>query len=148
MSGHQRQAFALPQVAVDIQHVDRFSCIMIDLSDLVFVAPWRRLKYEVEREGLPRQLAKELSPDHQLWSAKCEVIGRADNNDNILTVCEDGRFAIVHLTWGSGPGNAEYPHTMIYNSASELNDALWRDAVWQGFVDDFDPNDPRLQVDA
>eukprot|EP01035_Chromulina_nebulosa_P059912 gene59912-81968_t len=70
------------------------------------------------------------------------------SNDGILTVCKDGRFAIVHLTWGQGPGNAEYPHTVIYNSANELNDALWRDAVWQGFVDDFDPNDPRLLVRA
>ncbi|AOH83192.1 hypothetical protein AWL63_15945 [Sphingomonas panacis] len=121
---------------------------MVDASDVAFVAPWRPLEHDVEREGLPRQLAKELSPDHPLWSAGCEVIGRADSNDDILTVCKDGRFAIVHLTWGQGPGNAEYPHTVIYNSANELNDALWRDAVWQGFVDDFDPNDPRLQVSA
>jgi hypothetical protein len=119
---------------------------MFDLSAVAFVAPWRPLQHDVEREALPRQLAKELSPDHPLWAAECEVIGRADSNDDILTACKDGRFAIVHLTWGQGPGNAEYPHTVTYDSASELNDALWRDAVWQGFVDDFDPNDPRLQI--
>ena len=117
---------------------------MIDCSDVNFVAPWRKLQREVECEALSRQLAKELSPDHPLSGSGCEVIGRADTNDDILVVCADGRFANVHLTWGQGPGNAEYPHTVFYYTSDEVNGALWRDAVWQGFVEDFDQNDPRL----
>lgn len=115
-------------------------------SDVAFVAPWRPLEHEVEREGLPRQLAKELAPAHPLYRAGCEVIGRADTNDDIVAVCGDGRFAIIHLTWGTGPGNGEYPRAVFYENVRDLNDALWRDAVWQGFVEDFDPNDPRLQA--
>jgi len=124
--------------------VDRFFQTMFDCSDIAFVAPWRPLQHEVEREGLPRQLAIELSPGHPLWGRSCEVIGRADTNDDILVVCADGRFANVHLTWGQGPGNAQYPHTVFYDTTQELNDALWRDAVWQGFIEEFDPKDPRL----
>lgn len=116
-------------------------------TGIVFAAPWRPLEYQVEREGLPRQLKREVSPDHPLWGLDAEVIGRADTNDDILVSCSDGRLAIVHLTWGRGWGNAEYPGTVFYDTAAELNEALWRDAVWQGFIEDFDPNDPRLWTD-
>lgn len=132
---------------IDTSRSDRFLPTMFDFSAITFVAPWRPLQHDVEREGLPRQLAKELSPRHPLWGSGCEVIGRADTNDDILVACADGRFANVHLTWGQGPGDAEYPHTVFYGSTQELNDALWRDAVWQGFVEEYDPNDPRLSAD-
>ena len=116
-------------------------------NEIVFIEPWRPLEHQIEKDGLPRQLERELSPSHPLWQKGREVIGRADTNDDILVRCSDGRFAIVHLTWGIGRGDAEYPHTVFYKTVQELNDALWRDAVWQGFVQDFDQNDPRLQQD-
>ena len=115
------------------------------MTDVVFTPPWRPLEHEIEKEGLPRQLERELVSGHPLWGNSCKVIGRADINDNIVVACSDGQYAIVHLDWGTGPGDRQHPQANFYSSASALNDALWRVAVWEVFVDEFDPSDPRLR---
>lgn len=76
------------------------------------------------------------------------MIGRSDCSDDIVVhlpgEATNCRFAIVHLTWGTPPGDAEYPGATMFASAQELSKEFWREAVWGGFVEDFDLNDPDL----
>ena len=110
-----------------------------------WIEPFRPLQLTGEEEALQGQLEREVSRLHTLWGKGTKVIGRCTANDDIVVQFLDeesnSRFALVHLTWGTGPGNAEYPSATIYASAQDLSKAMWREAVWMGFVDEFDAGD-------
>lgn len=107
---------------------------MTDNRCPAFVTPWRAVD---EQEGLALRgrLLFEVTPGHPLWDAEPDVIGRSDANDDIVIVTRGGLYGIAHLVWGTSPGDATWPATMLFQSAEELSAAMreWsRDA---GFLD-------------
>lgn len=89
--------------------------------------PWRNVTDLQEQEGLTKRLKIEVGRDHALWGLGGTVVARSDADDDVLAKLEDGRFAIVHLTWSNNPGGAVWPATVIYASGEEASRAAFDD---------------------
>ncbi|MDB5270764.1 MAG: hypothetical protein JWP58_3804 [Hymenobacter sp.] len=74
--------------------------------------PWVALPESVQAT-FQLQMARELVQGHPLYGRKCTLLGKHAGTDDVLVALEDGRLAVVHLTWG-GPGDALYPHTTFF----------------------------------
>ena len=85
--------------------------------------PWRDVEDLQEQQVLTKRLKIEVGRDHALWGLGAVVIARSDADDDVLAKLEDGRFAIVHLTWSNNSGGAVWPATVIYPSAEEASQA-------------------------
>lgn len=112
------------------------------MSGIEWKGPWRA----VERSGkvdelasLQRELSKELTDVHPLASLEPRVIGRCSASDDIVVELNDGRLAIVHLTWCGKPDQFpdKFPDTTIYSSVAEFNDAI--DIEWKNEDGPFRP---------
>lgn len=68
---------------------------------------------EGQRWALERELVAELSPEHPLVGYPGGVVARAQASDDVLLLLEDGRWAIVHLTWRGAPESPPWPMTRI-----------------------------------
>ena len=64
--------------------------------------------------ALINELKLELTPDHLLAEERFELIAKMNNNDDIILKLEDGKNAVVHLTWTSKPEIGDYPLTRLY----------------------------------
>ena len=66
-----------------------------------------------------------------LFEFKPLVFGKCDANDDIVVILNDGRFALVHLTWSgrvdSFPNN--FPSSEIYDTAELLQNFLDDDSA-------------------
>jgi len=99
------------------------------IEDLVLVDPWWDLRSggadeEWQRRVLTEELLTELSPDHPLGGVCVRVIGRSSVSDEVLLSLEDGRWALVHLTWRGAPEPPPYPRVAFYESARQVEEAL------------------------
>lgn len=61
----------------------------------------------------PRELAREVCPQHVLYGRRVVLIARHDGTDDVLFRLEDGSVAQVHLTWRRET-DPRWPGTVIY----------------------------------
>ena len=85
-----------------------------------YVYPWRRLP----EGGFEDRLEFEITEGHPLWGETPQVIGHSEASDDVAVALADGRYAIVHLTWGAEPGDDRFPLTTFYATAADLSQAL------------------------
>ena len=86
------------------------------ISSLELPEPWYWTYHD-----LSNQLQIELSDDHQLKSKKVKTIARRQDCDDVLFELEDGKFALVHLTWRqTAHTDNQWPSTKIFNSWNEV----------------------------
>jgi hypothetical protein len=72
---------------------------------------------------LAKQLYKEISENHVLFSRPLKAIGRRQDNDDVLFQFENGDFgyAVVHLTWSQKKLlDPKYPRTKLYSDWNDL----------------------------
>ena len=94
------------------------SALNMSTFNLNFIDPyWSADKMEKSTiHSLMNELRLELNKHNQLYNAKCELIARKVNNDDIIIKLEDGKIAVVHLTWKSIEEIKGYPITRIYQN--------------------------------
>jgi hypothetical protein len=91
----------------------------------VFPSTWWDLYAEErQRRAIANELVAELSPEHPLFGHPGEVIARSEASDDVLLLLEDGRWAIVHLTWRGAPERPPWPVATAYDSAQDVQEAL------------------------
>nr|WP_296016738.1 hypothetical protein [uncultured Acidovorax sp.] len=80
-------------------------------SEIKWKAPWRAIQFAAEILGVQKQLDSEVTSKLPLDGKGAIVLGRRNDNDDVLAVLSDGTYVNVHLVWGSGPGAfpEEYP---------------------------------------
>jgi hypothetical protein len=93
-------------------------------DDVVFVDPWWDLRSGGEEEdrraaALLNELRIETAPGHPLYDVLAEVIGACRARDDVVVRLSEGRFALVHLTYG-GSEPAPWPSTRFFHSADEV----------------------------
>jgi hypothetical protein len=67
--------------------------------------------------GMERELCRELSAGHPLFGLPVRAVGRRQDCDDVLFVLDDGRVAVVHLTWTHNPPEQPpWPGTTMYPS--------------------------------
>ena len=49
------------------------------------------------------ELIREIGPEHPLYQANAKLIARRFDRDDALFQLDDGRVALVHLTWSGQP---------------------------------------------
>ncbi|MEX1132441.1 MAG: hypothetical protein WEC15_04380 [Flavobacteriales bacterium] len=82
-----------------------------------WLIPWHPVDDPVVRRSLLAELKRELPDGHVLTGAHLTVIGRRQDCDDVLFGLEDGRVAIVHLTYsGKRERTPDYPRTRIFAS--------------------------------
>jgi hypothetical protein len=78
--------------------------------------PWYLLTDDRLRAALEAELARELSPRHVLAKLSVRIIAKRDDCDDVLLALNDGRVAVVHLTWSGGrEADTRWPTTVIYD---------------------------------
>ncbi|MFA7447322.1 MAG: hypothetical protein WCY77_02700 [Weeksellaceae bacterium] len=85
---------------------------------LNFLEPyWDALEMEENSiQSLINELKIELPENHVLYNESYELIARKTNNDDIILELDNGRIAVVHLTWKSKTEVDGYPITRIYEN--------------------------------
>ena len=97
-------------------------------DDLVLVDPWWDVRGttpedEAEQRRIAGELTTEVSPDHALHGKDYEVVGRCWARDDVLLKLADGRWALVHLTYG-GQESAPFPSTSFFDSVEAVEREL------------------------
>lgn len=83
----------------------------------VWLIPWHSIDRTEIRESLLKELHRELPSSHALSNEQLIPIGRRQDCDDILVALEDGRVAIVHLTWsGKREPVPDSPWTKLFDS--------------------------------
>ena len=91
--------------------------------------PWRAIQFEWEIPGVQRRLDYEITSRHPLSGKGALAIGRRIDNDDILVVLNDGRYANVHLVWGrEEPFPVKYPDWFAYGTLQDFEAAMNEDA--------------------
>lgn len=96
---------------------------------MAFQEPWQDLRgtgteEERQRSAIARELLAEVAAGHSLASVSGEVIARSGASDDVLLLLEDGRWALVHMTWRRTPEPPPYPHVKFFDSLPALERAL------------------------
>lgn len=65
-------------------------------------------------DGLMNELQLELSEEHPLYNESYELLAKKMNNDDIVLVLNDGRIAVVCLSWTLTKEKEGFPKTRIY----------------------------------
>ena len=83
---------------------------------LNFLEPyWDAIEMDEENiESYIKELKIELSDNHFLNNKSFELIAKKMNNDDIVLKLEDGRIAVVHLSWKSKKENNNFPISRLY----------------------------------
>lgn len=97
-------------------------------NDVVLIDPWRDLRNPGEPEqqqvqAVTNELLREASPGHPLYGIAFTVIGRSEARDDVLLKVDD-RWALVHLTWSGKSEVPPWPTCVVFDSASEVEQAL------------------------
>jgi hypothetical protein len=100
----------------------------VDDDDLVLVDPWVDLRgggleEAKERERLLAELRAEVVDGHPLHGVDLVVVGRSYRQDDVLFALNDGRWAVVHLTFAR-PDRPPWPSTSFYDSVEALEAAV------------------------
>lgn len=70
--------------------------------------------------SLIKELKNELPQSHVLYNESYELIARKSNNDDVVLELENGKIAVVHLTWNSKTEADGYPKTRIYENKKDF----------------------------
>jgi hypothetical protein len=81
-----------------------------------WLAPWQGSAGD--SATLRAALLRELPAGHVLAGEAFEVIGRRQDQDDLLVLIADGRVAWVHLTYEKS-ADTHWPFTRIYDSAQQ-----------------------------
>jgi ABC-type amino acid transport substrate-binding protein len=80
-------------------------------------APWSLLTEDQLLTTFEVELAREVAPGHALANLTGRIIAKRDDCDDVLVALNDGRVAVVHLTWsGRREADTRWPTTTIYES--------------------------------
>lgn len=96
-----------------------------------WIEPWHLLDIE-EQDIFNLELKKELSSEHELFSASLNAIAKSDASDDVLYVFTDGtsRVAEIHLTWTQRTEICPFPCATIYcNLDTWKNNTLYTDML-------------------
>lgn len=83
------------------------------IGSVDFLKPWHAVTTEQAEEML-RESREEIAPGHELHGVSIVPIGFSQQADDILVALDDGRVALVHLTWGRRPEPPPWPRTRIF----------------------------------
>jgi hypothetical protein len=73
------------------------------------------------KQSLGHQLEKEINRHHILYGQTFQTLGRRQDNDDVLFLVENNRFAVVHLTWRDQPHEDNYlPATQFFETWEDL----------------------------
>jgi hypothetical protein len=102
--------------------------VLVPLDELVLVDPWLDLRGgtpddEAERERIAGELDTELSPGHVLYGKTFDAVSRCWARDDVLLRLENGKWAVVHLTYG-GRESPPFPSTRILDSVQAVEREL------------------------
>jgi hypothetical protein len=90
---------------------------------MILIKPWRTIKDSVS-QALKKELLLEVHPEHRLYGKTVTVIGKRDDQDNILiTIDGTNTVAIVHLTYKRAQESGVWPETDIM-SISEFKEIM------------------------
>ncbi|WP_373413901.1 hypothetical protein [Ensifer aridi] len=85
-----------------------------------WLEPWEPVRNFMDEAYLlawELELALETGPGHPLYQTKAKLIARRFDCDDALYQLEDGRVAMVHLTWiHAQERDPHWPETRIYGS--------------------------------
>ena len=86
-----------------------------------WLVPWYSLDDpSQEREGMERELARELTQGHELFGLPVRALARRQDCDDVLFALEGSeRVAVVHLTWSPNE-KAPWPSTELFASLDEF----------------------------
>lgn len=107
---------------------------MKNSPEISWKIPWRMLDSQVEILALQSQLETEIKKKHPLFEKDAQVIDRRVDNDDVLVKLIDGKYAKVHLVWGSIPvaDSAEFPRIVIFESLNDFISAMDDDSFTYG----------------
>jgi len=77
------------------------------------------------RKSLEEELYRELTTGHVLFGQTVSAKALCGSGDDVVYQLQDGRYAVVHLTWHVEK-SSEFPFTLVF---SDL-DSLGRHTEW------------------
>jgi hypothetical protein len=87
----------------------------IDTS-IELLEPWYWTK-----QNLTDQLEREISKTHVLHGRATKTLARRQDNDDVLFLVDNEKFAIVHLTWASQrQTDNRWPATQLFDNWDDL----------------------------
>jgi hypothetical protein len=90
----------------------------MDSQTFSFLEPWRALSAE-QAESLLREAQAEISPSHPMYGANLVPMAHSRLADDVLFKLDDGRVAVLHLTWRRSPEPPPWPSCRIYANIDE-----------------------------
>ena len=85
--------------------------------NVVWLIPWHPVEDAGARSGLLAELRRELPRGHVLAGVRLTAIGARQDCDDVLFALDDGRVAVVHLTWsGRTEPVSDHPWTVLFDS--------------------------------
>ena len=82
-----------------------------------WLIPWHPIEDARVRDGLRAELQRELPRGHVLVGVPVTAIATRQDCDDVLFALDDGRVAIVHLTWsGKTEPVSDHPWTVLLDS--------------------------------
>ena len=86
-----------------------------------WLIPWHPIVNADEQRGLVSELRRELPQGHPLFGSDVSPIARRQDRDDVLFNLNDGRVAIVHLTWsGKAEPTAKFRLTTFFDSVDSF----------------------------
>lgn len=100
---------------------------------LEFIEPyWNVLEMDENSiQTLLNEFKLELPDNHLLKGEKIDLVAKKTNNDDIVLELDDGRIAVVHLTWKSRKEIEGYPITRIYKDEIDF----WNKEMKQDIIE-------------
>ena len=96
-----------------------------ELDGLVWLEPWSAVD-ERHREGLERELQRELIAGHVLFGREVRAVGRRHDRDDVLFAAGGpSELAVVHLTYAR-EATPDWPHAMLFASVAEFVEGCMR----------------------
>jgi hypothetical protein len=78
--------------------------------------PW----YWTEQD-LTDQLEREINKAHILHGRITKTLAKRQDNDDVLFLVDNEKFAVVHLTWGSQRlTDSQWPTTQLFDTWDDL----------------------------
>lgn len=66
------------------------------------------------------QLKKEVIKGHVLFGKTVKTLARRQDNDDVLFLVDNKKFAVVHLTWSGLSSHTGLPRTEVYETWDDL----------------------------
>jgi hypothetical protein len=101
------------------------------LKESMYKEPWSdRAEYpDKHRKALESELRKELKEGHSLFGLSFKIVGKREDEDDVLVSTEQG-FFIVHLTWSGKVEPLPFPRTERFETLEKLRTKLAYDSEY------------------